>query len=309
MTASTDQIMDSGDPIALLKQTDTMATWSEDKRKEFVQLFENRTRIALILCKMTASKIANMASARHFISGFHLAKIYRSHGWSPDAEYKYQYSHNIECCGRNYDEIARIADERAKSLLAELPPLKKAVQVIDPDTADMLNDIDRLTKKAEKAKGELESLPRQIDMADVDQKMSVEEFRKEITALIKKRKRLLETMNEAGAEAQVLEISVAKRLYKGFPGLSDAVMDVIIAHVERAVALDQMQRRVGEQVMFGDSDAATGLLSQFEKDEAEVSEGLKAKLNASMAALKASVKALPKKTAKKKALAAKKGRN
>jgi hypothetical protein len=299
--------MDSGDPIALLKNTDSMATWSEDKRKDFVQLFNNRAEIALILCKMTASKIANMASARHFISNFHLAKIQRSHGWSPDGEYKYEYSDSIRSCGRNYEEIARIADDRAKSLLSELPPLKKAVQVIDPDTAQMLVDIERLTKKAEKAKAELESLPRQIDLADVDQKMSIKDFRKEVTALIKKRKRLLESMNEAGNEAHNLEISVAKRLYKGFPGLSDAVMDVIVAHVERAVALDQMQRRVGEHVMFGDSDAATSLLSQFEKDEAEVSDELKTKLNASMAALKASVKALPKKKkAGAKALPAKK---
>jgi hypothetical protein len=59
--------------------------------------------------------------------------------------------------------------------------------------------------------------------------------------------------------------------------------------------------------MFGDSDAATSLLSQFEKDEAEVSDELKTKLNASMAALKASVKALPKKKkAGAKALPAKK---
>ena len=307
-TTSSDPIMSTEDPIALLRNADAMATWSEDKRKDFVDVFKKRSKIARILCQMTASKIANMASARHFISEFHLSKLFRSHGWAPDSEYKYLYQHKVQDCGRDYEEIVRIADERAKALLAELPPLKKAVQVIDPDTAAMLDQMASLTNKAEKAQAALELLPRQIDMADPEyQDMKIRDFRKEVTMLMKKRKDLLTTINESGQQAEQLEITIAKRLYKGFPGLSEAVMDVILAHVERATALDQMKRRVGEHVMFGDSEAATGLLSQFEKDEANVSDELKTKLNAAMASLKASVKALPKKKTAKKGPKALKG--
>lgn len=308
---TTDTIMDSPteNPVALLKQTDSMASWSDDRRKEFKKLFEQRTAAAQCLCLMTASKIANMASSRHFISEHHLSKLVRKFGWQP-CGYEYRYHSDFTQlaheAGREFQELLQIATDRAKTLLAELPPLKKAVQIIDPDTAKMLDEVDRLKKKGAKAQAALEELPRQIEMSTVDQNMTVGEFRKEVATLVKKRKKLIETMNDCGTEAEELEITIAKRLYKGFPGLSDAVMDVLTAHLERNVALDQMQRRVGEQVMFGDSDAATELLRQFEADEAAVSDDLKDKLSAAMATLKKSIKALPKKKAKKKAVKGKK---
>lgn len=301
-TTLPDTIMDADSPVTMLAQTDSMSTWSDEKKDEFARLFEQRTQIALYLCEITVSKLANMAKARHFISDYHLAKLQRSHSWSPQDEYTYSYGGQIRACGRDPKEIFHIADQRARTLLAELPPLKKAVQVIDAETAKKIEKIERLKKKAEGLQEELEKLPRQIDMADdAYQDMKVREFRTEVEKLFKARTKLVEDINKAGDEAHSLEVAVAKALYKGLPGLSDAVLDVIRVHLERKVALDQMQRRVTEQVKFGDSEAATNLLAQFEKDEAAVSDELKDKLNAAMASLKASVKALPKKKRTKKA--------
>jgi len=225
-------------------------------------------------------------------------------------EYMYSYAHEIQDCGRDPEEILHLADQRAKTLLAELPPLKQAVRVIDAETAKKIEKIERLKAKAEGLQEELEQLPAQIDMADDEyQDMKVSEFRAEVQKLFDTRNKLVKDMNKAGTEAHDLEIAVSKALYKGLPGLSDAVIDVIKVHLERKTALDQMQRRVTEQVKFGDSEAATDLLAQFEKDEVAVSDELKTKLNAAMASLKASVKALPKKPRAKKtskALSAKK---
>lgn len=295
-----DTIMDADNPVTMLAQTDTMAGWSEAKKNEFTELFEKRTRVALYLCEITVSKLANMAKARHFISDYHLAKVQRSHSWTPEQEYKYTYHHKIENCGRDYNEILRIADERARTLLSELPPLKKAVQVIDAETAKKIEKIDKLKKKAAILQEELEQLPTQIDMEDEEfQDMTVRQFRAQVKELFDSREKLVKSINKMGGEAHTLEVAVAKALYKGLPGLSDAVLDVIRAHLDRKVVLDQMQRRVTEQVKFGDSDAATELLAQFEKDEAAVSEELKDKLNAAMDTLKTSVKALTKKKSKK----------
>jgi hypothetical protein len=299
--------MDADSPVAMLAETDSMATWSEDKKKEFSSLFSKRTQLARILCAITVSKFATMAKNRHFISDYHLTKIKRSHGWSPSREYKYEHQHAVKACGRDYDEVARIAELRAKSLLAELPPLKKAVQVIDQETAKKLAKMDRLEKKAEAEKEALEQIPRSIDMKDdAYQDWTLRAFNAEVKRIFDARQKLIKSINKAGEEAHDLEIAVAKALYKGLPGLSEAVTDVIKAHIERSTALDQMDRRVTEQVKFGDSEAATGLLKQFEQDEAAVSDELKGKLNKAMAALKASVKALPKKGKKTKAIAAKK---
>jgi len=310
VTTVPDTIMDADNPVAMLAQTDSMSTWSDAKKNEFAELFEKRTRIALYLCEITVSKLANMAKARHFISDYHLTKLQRSHSWAPVPEYMYSYAHEIQDCGRDPEEILHLADQRAKTLLAELPPLKQAVRVIDAETAKKIEKIERLKAKAEGLQEELEQLPAQIDMADDEyQDMKVSEFRAEVQKLFDTRNKLVKDMNKAGTEAHDLEIAVSKALYKGLPGLSDAVIDVIKVHLERKTALDQMQRRVTEQVKFGDSEAATDLLAQFEKDEVAVSDELKTKLNAAMASLKASVKALPKKPRAKKtskALSAKK---
>jgi len=305
--APTDNIMDAENPVAMLAETDTMATWSDEKKKEFSSLFSKRTQLARILCAITVSKFATMAKNRHFISDYHLTKLKRSHGWEPHREYKYEYESQVRECGRNFDEIARIAELRAKSLLAELPPLKKAVQIIDKGVAQKLDKITRLETKAEAEKEELEQLPRSIDMKDDEyQDWTLRAFNAEVTRIFDARQKLIKSINKAGQEAHDLEVAVAKALYKGLPGLSEAVVDVIKAHIERGTGLDQMDRRVTEQVKFGDSEAATGLLKQFEKDEASVSTELKSKLNAAMAALKASVKALPKGAKNTKALGAKK---
>jgi len=302
--ATTDTIMESDSPVAMLAETDTMGSWSDEKKAEFSGLFSKRTQLARILCEITVSKFATMAKNRHFISDYHLTKIKRSHGWSPSREYKYEHRHAVENCGRDYDEVARIAELRAKSLLSELPPLKKAVQVIDKETAKKLDKMARLEKKAETEKEELEQIPRSIDMKDETyQEWTLRAFNAEVKRIFDARQKLIKSINKAGEEAHDLEIAVAKALYKGLPGLSEAVVEVIKAHIERSTVLDQMDRRVTEQVKFGDSEAATGLLKQFEQDEAVVSDELKGKLNNAMAALRASVKALPGGAKKKKAKA------
>lgn len=295
----TDPIMESDNPAAMLAQTDTMSDWSDEKKKEFAGLFKKRSTVARIICAITVSKFAKMCRSRHFISDYHLAKLKRSHGWSPDLEYKYDYGNQVRDAGRDWDEIMRLADDRAKALIRELPPLKKAVQVIDPETAKMLAKIERLEKKAETEKQALEELPTSINMEDDEyQDLTIRQFRVQVKELFDERKKLFKSMNKAGEEAQKLEIQVSKKLYKGLPGLSDAVVEVLKAQLERTTALDQMQRRVTEQVLYGDSEAATGLLKQFETDETAVSDELKGKLNAALATLKASVKALPSKRKK-----------
>ena len=302
--ALTDQIMDAENPVAMLADTDSMASWSDTKKTEFADLFSKRTKVAGYLCEITVAKFAHMAKLRHFISDYHLTKLERSHGWDSSREYKYRYHAVIEKCDRDVDDVLHLADQRAKALLAELPPLKKAVRVIDPETAKKLDRLEHLQTKAEEHKEELEKLPRQIDMAEVDQAMTVAQFQVEVKTLFKHRNKLLGAINKIGEEAHTLEVAVSKALYKGLPGLSEAVVQVILTHIDRVKALGQMARRVTEQVKFGDSGAATDLLAQFEKDEVAVSEELKGKLNKAMAQLKASVKALPK-TRKTKAVSAK----
>lgn len=284
-----DAIMESDNPTTMLATVDGMANWSENKKDEFCQIFQKRAATAQVLVDLTAKKFCEAAKRRHFISDFHLNKLERKLSWNPLRGNNVD-EYRAPDTGRPWDEIERIASERAKILLKELPPLKKAVEVIDADTSKMLARIDTLKKRAQSLVEEIEQLPTHIDMDDVDQSMTVRDFRAYVKEVFEKRKDLVEKLNKAGKEASTLEVSVEKRLYKGLPGLSDAVIEALEAHHDRSKTLAQMERRVTEQVKFGDSDAAMSVLSQFEKDEESVSDVLRTGLNKAMAALKASVK-------------------
>ena len=115
--------------------------------------------------------------------------------------------------------------------------------------------------------------------------MTVKEFRD----MMKKRDKdynqnisLLEGQQENIKE---LEVQINKRLYKGIPGLSDAVISAVNDHFDKARALDQLDRRVEEQVMFGDCKAAIETLQTFEKDEIDLGDSIKLKLKAEVVKL------------------------
>jgi hypothetical protein len=92
-------------------------------------------------------------------------------------------------------------------------------------------------------------------------------------------------MEEVGKEGSALDIDINKALYKGVPAIHRAVVKVIQQHIDRAHMFGQLSRRIEEKVLYGDSKEATDLLSRFEKDELEVSEGIKAEFSKTVEAL------------------------
>lgn len=287
---------------------DTIAKWSDERRNDFVQTYLQRTNAARCLLHMTAAKVIRLAQRRHFISDRHVNKIFEKNGNVIENAWSWRQVQGG--LGRDIDELERIAKERASAIIKELPPMKKAVQVIDPETAKMIGDVEKLQAKAQAAADKLEELPRELRMSE-HKDMKVGDFLKELDKLVHARKRLAKAMQECGREAKELEITIAKRLYAGLPGITEAVVEVIETHMERATVLDQLSRRVSERIKFGDSEAAMSLLQSYEADESKVSDEMKAKLAGAMEKLRAKVKALPKakrkKAAKKKASPRRKG--
>ena len=131
-------------------------------------------------------------------------------------------------------------------------------------------------------KQRLEEMAGSYSLADVDQKMTIGEFRKGVRDRDRKRAALSRQMNDMGQTGIELDNQINKALYLGLPGLSDAVIKVVADHLERAVAFDQTTRRVTEKVLFGDSEAAMELLKGFERDEVTVSDNIKAEFSAAM---------------------------
>lgn len=283
-------------PASALSQVDdaTIAQWSDEKKKEFVTTFQARTRAARYILEKTAQIVIQEALTHHYISEKHVSNVWKLQNVNADlfdasTSSQIHFGHT-SVGGRNTEQLDEIARERAEAILKELPPLQQAVQIISPETAEMIVRRDEIVKEGNKLTDRLEEISEPISMADIDQKMTVGEFRQMVKNIKKERMQLISQLNELGEEGSELENKINKNLFKGLPGLSDAILNVATSHAEKSLALDEMGRRVGEKVQFGDSAAALELLHHFEEDEVKVNDSIKAEFKSAMEKLQLSSK-------------------
>lgn len=285
---------------ALMKQAASgeIGLWTDEKKKDFVATFEARAKAGRWILLHTADIILETAHRRQFISDKHLKKLNRD---KQDISTRWSKNYGLSdeplgdaVGGRTLNDLTSIARERAELVLSELPPLKKAVRIIDAGTADKIERKEKIVAQLRKLKEQLEDdlLAGPIRMSELDQKMTIGEFRKMVSQRVKTRKDIFRKMDDLAVEGTRLENEINKSLYKGLPGLSDAVLNVAQRHYDRATALDEMTRRVGERVMFGDSEAAMEMLKSFEKDEQTVPEDVKAEFKNALEKLRVSKKQL-----------------
>ena len=259
--------------------SDAMQSWTDDKKREFVGTFKKRAIAAKWLLISTAQHMERIARQRHFISAR------QQFEWPQSPEIEYTKSGNM-IGDRSVEELNKLADERAQKILSELPAVRDAVSVILPDVAKMMDERDSLVKKGQALADRLEEVSGQVSLGEVDQNMTIGAFRQFMKDRAKKRRNLIEQMDEVGERGLELETKINKALYAGIPGISSAVANVIRQHLERAVCFDQTTRRVEEKVMFGDSQAACEMLQTFEKDELTVSDTVRAEFRTALVALK-----------------------
>jgi len=285
--------MDELNTQALMAQAEAqgITTWSEEKKKDFVGIFGQRSKCAQYILIKTALIVLERAQSRRFISRKHRDEL------DPVTvnylvETSYASGYTAKVGGRDVNDLNKIAEERAEAILKELPPLKQAVQVINTDIAKKIGEREALLKKAKDLKSKLEELNNVISMADVDQKMTVGDFREMVKDRERKRRALALALSEVGEKGCELDTAINKALYEGLPGLSDAVISVVVSYIDRSKALDTVSRRVEERVLFGDSDAALELLKGFEKDELEVEGSIKDEFRAALEKLNVAGKKL-----------------
>jgi hypothetical protein len=271
----------SHDEVTAMTQalpTTALATWSETRQNEFVRTFADRSQASRYILLRAAYIILETAERRHFIGPKHVirAKEGRSDYFNSN-EFLTEDDARRHCYrvssvgGRRVEELETLAQERADEVLTNLPTLKDAVAVIDVETAKKLARLEVLKEQGNKNLEELNEVTQTIIISELPDTMTMLEFRTMVKDREKRRRTLIDRLNDLGEEGARLESEVYKRLYQGLPGLSDAVVTVVREHFERATAMDAMTRRVGEHVKFGQNDAAVELLRHFEKDELTVS--------------------------------------
>lgn len=277
--------------LALASQVsqDAIINWSDEKRKEFTKTFSDRVRVAQFILYSTADMIVKFGIDRQFISEKHkrgLPDLETEKYPLFDGEKGGYYRTKGTIGGRTSEELNQIATERANLILENLPPLKEAVRIISPEVAKMIEQKEAFYEKGVKLFKEADELSGPLDMDDFPATMTLSAFKTEIKGREKRRKKLLDALSEVGKEGTDLGKKINKFLYSGLPGLSDAVIKVIKDHIERAQGFSTLNRRVTEQVQYGDSAAALELLKGFENDEVKISEEVKSQFDAALKSLK-----------------------
>lgn len=284
-----DQLLDVN-TSALITASDakTMALWADDKKKDFIKTFKKRVEAATFILYQTAKELCDAAISRRFISRKHAHSIKYI---EPRSRNYACYSGSGQIIGdRSYDELIKIAKERAEDIIKKLPALKDAVKVIDAETFRLIEEHKDL-KDALSAKNEkLMELSEPVVMAELDQNMTLKEFQAYVKKLHADKAKLQYDVYAEGRKLQELDITISKRLYAGLPGISDAIILVINEHYERITGLETTCRRVEERINFGDSPEALLLLEHFEKDELAISDKIQAEFDAALAKLNLSKK-------------------
>ena len=255
-----------------------LATWSDDRRKEFSDTFQARVRASRFILQQTAYSALHMASERKFLPGRMINKVKLPHV-DHDASNYNTYG------GRTCSELQEIAQERATLLLKELPPLQQAMQIIQPEVAAKIDRRDSLKQQAQKLADQLTDLSEEKRLTDIDPKMTVGDLVVHLKEQSQQRARLMLKIDELAKEGYELDRQVDKALADGIPGISEAVLESVQSVIDQCNAMEQISRRVHEKVMFGDSKEAMAILASFEKDETVVGVSANEKLRAAVAKL------------------------
>lgn len=286
--------MDPKEALATL-EGETLTTWSDDKKKAYCTLLDQRTRVARFILVRTAQIILQTAENKRFISARHSARYARRgvednvyDELSPQTPNGWRYDKSA-VGGRSVTSLEQIAHVRAKEVLSNLPPLQQAVRIISPDTADMIRKLEKLQADVEPVKKELDDQSRVIRLSELPQDMTIGQFRKLAHERERRCQTLVSKLNNMTHQATSLDEQINKALFAGLPGLSDAVIDTVESYYDQALALEQAMRRIEEQVKYGDSEAALSVLRQFEQDEAVISSNVAARFKDALDKLKLSV--------------------
>lgn len=240
----------------------------------------------------TAKNVSNKAQEKHFISTKHLKVV----GPQLSAHYDDLYdirtagTYNYTVGGRSRNELDTIAADRAAEIINQLPSLNSAVRIINPEVSKWIEQRDKILAAGKKKLEESQDLSGPLDINDLDQSMTVAKLQEMIKTREKRRKTLIFELDELGDEGRKLETRINKFLYNGLPGLSDAVVKVLTDYMDRFMGFSTMNRRVSEQVQFGDSEAAMSMLQTFEKDEVTISTDVKAQFDRALETLKLAAK-------------------
>lgn len=271
---------DEGEILSTLKgESVSITSWSDTKKSDFVDLFNRRSKVAQYILLTAAHTIVNKAREKYYIGQKLAVELLES--MTPDSTLydrraDRHWNDPVTVGGRSITELGEIAQERAELVINELPPVRKALDIIDPATSKMMARKLEILEAMKVLRNKVEAIACVIDLTDPDvQNLTVKEIRARVKEQERKKEALIHELTDLGKEGVELNNSINKRLFNGIPELSTAIKDVVVQYIDRAKALQATTRRVEERIKFGDSEEALELFRAFERDEASISDTVK----------------------------------
>jgi len=278
MFEKSDELLNDALTLTPLAGT-SIATWSEDKRKDFVNVFKQRSDDAQTILARTAYLLLEGARKHYFLSPPKADALKSKLDITSRRRGYYHQEH-----GRA-GELQNIAALRAAAILEEFPSVIKTWSILQPEVAVQMKTRDTLVAKLKQLGLEFSELQTDIKLSDMDQDMTIGAFRKYVEDVRDKRDALIKQMNRVAEQGNTLSRQIDKALYAGVPELTTAVTKVVNMHIDRITAFGTTTRRIEERVLFGDSQAALDILKTFEQDELEVGKEVKAEFTTVLAGL------------------------
>jgi len=284
-----------------------VSDWSDVRRTKFCETLKGRSNFARAVLATVAETFWHEAKERFFVPSNASYVSFPVAGVSCDLEWR-----NGKCVGvhlnghgsrsNSYDgrtgqEVADVASERTMELINELPEALAVVQVIKPATAHKMEELEKKEKLLTQRRDRLNEISGDTELDDdfIDEhgQMTLKDFRLHVRKINAEKKKLVRESGVLGKQVDRLRRDINRSLYRGVPTLEKAARKVVEEMRQECVALGQMERRVSEHVMFGDSEAAVKVLQRFEKDEVELAPEAHNLLATALDRLK-KIKSLPK---------------
>ena len=256
-----------------------MALWTDDKKKDYVGLFKQRANASMYILRNTARELASRAKEKQFLGVPRYNKLVEEcmqfAGEDAIQGDYYNRQGNADLWRKTYDrsqvDLDAIVKQRVVSLIKQLPSLNAAMLILDAETHAKMLRRDELREKGQEITDKFAEVSVDVRLSDMDQSMTIGDFRKYMKDLESKRRAMLEELEEIGKECQDLERHINKALFKGLPGIGEEIESVVKELYQQSKDMGSTSRSVENTVLYGDCEAALAILESFKSDEQKVS--------------------------------------
>ncbi len=306
-TDATAELDSPTDALSLLaRDSTTMASWSDEKKKDYVTLFKKRANASRYILRNTARIIASTTKEKQFLGvPRYNALVEECNNFQGDEVIESRPHHDrnnheqwATAFDRTRSDLDGMAQDRASALIKQLPSMNAAMQILDMETFEKMQRRDTLREQGQNLVDEFQELSVDIKLSELDQNMTIGQLLASQKELEAKRAAILKQLDEISTEGQRLEREINKALFKGMPGIGDEIAAVVKELYQQSRDLGVTTRDIENTVLYGDCREALHILESFKTDERKVTSAVGQRFQASLEALKLRVAKTPKKAKK-----------